>query len=55
MRDIEWKLINTEMEDFKYRLSKMTNPYIKEEAKLKMLDSVKEKMIDRGKDIKEKD
>ena len=55
MRDMEWKMINLEMEDFKYRLSKLVNPYVKEEAKATMLDPVKDKLIKRGKRIKVKD
>lgn len=55
MNDMEWKMINLEMKEFVYNLSKLTNPYVKEEAKDKIFDSVEKKLVKRSKRIKYKD
>ena len=52
---MEWKMINLEMKEFIYSLSKLTNPYVKEEAKDKIFDSVEKKLVKRSKRIKYKD
>ena len=55
MKDNEWRNINLEMQDFAYRLSKLNNPYVKEEAKATILDDFKQVMINRNKRLKIKD
>ena len=55
MTDMEWKMINLEMKEFKYSLSKLSNPYIKEEAKASVFDSIEKKLMKRSKRIKFKD
>ncbi len=55
MTDMEWRMINLEMKEFKYSLSKLTNPYIKEEAKASVFDSIEKKLVKRSKRIKFKD
>ena len=52
---MEWKMINLEMKEFVYSLSKLTNPYIKEEAKSRIFNSVEKKLMKRSKRIKNKD
>ena len=55
MKDREWRNINLEMKEFIYRLSKLTNPYVKQEAKTRIFAGFEKIMINRSKRIKLKD
>ena len=55
MTNQQWIKTNKDINEFLYALSKLDNPYVKEEAKNKVFDPLIKRLINRNKQIKLKD